>query len=307
MRTARSSSDRTRLPFAWGFCPNKAGKTLFQEICHSSKRFKRPWHCQFYVELLRQVCCLSQTCLGGCKGYFRPSLRMAKASWVTQVPGPTRIANASCHFSRALRQLPRSCSCQARRCCRSGRFSCMGIVKASRSHPRKESMLVCNRLLGQSRVRATNLPNARGWTLWGAHVNDAHGHLPGRPPNCGCQWSGLGVRHAMPSTAGCQWSGLGVRDIARHACRGTVLSPLRLQRVKVLSMQRRWWSEDFWVYFIVKLLDLSGNFLLGPMKTLANQGWKFLYPGLKLRQPGVEVFFSVFCCQQKKNESGVEV
>ena len=58
--------------------------------------------------------------------------------------------------------------------------------------------------------------------------------------------------------------------------------------------------KTFAVYFIVKLLDLSGIFLLGPMKTLANQGWKFLYPGLKLRQPGVEVFFSVFCCQQKK-------
>ena len=53
------------------------------------------------------------------------------------------------------------------------------------------------------------------------------------------------------------------------------------------------------VYFIVTLLDLSWTFLLGLLKTLANQGWKFLYPGLKLHQQGVEVFFSVFCSEQK--------
>ena len=73
--TQRPAADRTqflrpRPPSVWVFCPNKAGKALFQEICHSSKRFKRPWHCQFYVELLRQVCCLPNICLGGCKGYF---------------------------------------------------------------------------------------------------------------------------------------------------------------------------------------------------------------------------------------------
>ena len=155
-----------RPPSAWVFCPNKAGKALFQEICHSSKRFKRPWHRQFYVELLRQVCCLPNICLGGCKGYFRPSLRMAKSSWVTQVPGPNR----RWQMLRATSAVHCDSHLVVAAAMHAGAVAAADFVAWAswrllyRSHPRKASMLVCNRLLGQSRVRATNLPNARGWT-----------------------------------------------------------------------------------------------------------------------------------------------